>query len=48
LNNQSKRYELFGAKMQFIPFEFHFNNLYSNHVILLFIWILHFARIPGI
>jgi hypothetical protein len=48
LDDQSKIYELIGANVQIIPFEFDFYNLYSNHVILLHSCVLHFARIPGI
>jgi hypothetical protein len=48
VDNQSKRYELFGIKVLFNPFEIHFDILYSNHVILLYIWILHICRIPMI
>jgi hypothetical protein len=44
-DDQSKRYELIGANVQFKPFEFHFITLYSNTVILLHDWVLHFTRI---
>jgi hypothetical protein len=45
LDIQNKRYELFGADMQFKPFKFWFKILYSSHVIFLHTWILLFLRI---
>jgi hypothetical protein len=48
LDNQRKRYELFGIKVMFKPFEIHFINLYSNTMILSHNWVLHFSRIPKI
>jgi hypothetical protein len=39
--------DLIGANGQLLPFEIHFQNLYSNTKILLHGWVLHFARIPG-
>jgi hypothetical protein len=48
LDNQRKIYELFDIKVMFKPFEIHFINLYSNTMILLHNWVLHFSRIPMI